>query len=128
MAKRRGRGAGSVQQRKDGRWVAVVDLGWEDGKRKRQYLYATTQKEADDLLVEAQTRKKKGHKPKDKRQTVGAYLTWWAGDEGPLKGSVKESTRADYVLVIARYITPTLDKDKLASLQGVDVQRMMANL
>ncbi|CAN5378765.1 hypothetical protein BH09CHL1_BH09CHL1_29640 [soil metagenome] len=35
--KRRSQGSGSVNRRKsDGRWIAVLDLGWVDGKRKRK--------------------------------------------------------------------------------------------
>ena len=36
---RRGQGEGSVFQRADGRWVAKLDLGWENGKRKRKEFY-----------------------------------------------------------------------------------------
>lgn len=43
-SRRRARGEGSVFQRKDGYWVAQIELG--DGKRKQYYL--KTQKEAMD--------------------------------------------------------------------------------
>ncbi len=39
MAKR-GKNEGSIFQRKDGRWVGSLNLGWEDGKRKRRHFYA----------------------------------------------------------------------------------------
>ena len=38
MATRRGRGEGSITRRADGRWMARVDLGWQDGKRRRKTL------------------------------------------------------------------------------------------
>jgi integrase len=43
---RRARGEGALVQRKDGRWVGVVDLGWVDGRRQRKFVYGATQKEA----------------------------------------------------------------------------------
>ena len=36
MSTRRGRGEGSITRRADGRWMARVDLGWQDGKRRRK--------------------------------------------------------------------------------------------
>ena len=36
MTSRRGNGEGSVYKTKDGKWVASIDLGWVDGKRKRR--------------------------------------------------------------------------------------------
>ena len=47
VTSRRGHGEGSIHPRQDGRWVAVIDLGWKDGKRQRKYLYAETRREAD---------------------------------------------------------------------------------
>ena len=34
MAKRRGRGEGSICERSDGRWMGRIDLGWRNGKRR----------------------------------------------------------------------------------------------
>ena len=42
---RRGRGEGSITRRGDGRWQAAVSLGYEDGKRKRRFLYGDTKEE-----------------------------------------------------------------------------------
>jgi len=39
---------GGVYHRKDGRWVAAVDLGYENGKRKRKFVYTRTREEADE--------------------------------------------------------------------------------
>jgi len=35
MPRRRGRNEGSIFKRRDGRWEAQLDLGWQDGKRRR---------------------------------------------------------------------------------------------
>ncbi len=46
MAKRRrGHGEGTIVQRSDGRWMAQIDLGYVDGKRKRKTVYGKTRKE-----------------------------------------------------------------------------------
>jgi integrase len=39
MAKHRGSNEGSIFQRTDGRWCAVLNLGWENGRRRRKCLY-----------------------------------------------------------------------------------------
>ena len=43
--RRRGHGEGSVYRRSDGRWVAVLDLGWRGGKRSRKYFYGKTREQ-----------------------------------------------------------------------------------
>ena len=43
---RRGNGEGSVYQRKDGTWAAVLTVGVkQDGKPDRKFLYGKTRKE-----------------------------------------------------------------------------------
>lgn len=128
MGARRGHNEGSLHQRKDGRWVGVLDLGWADGKRQRRYFYGKSQPEAAKALREAQTAVDTGGVLPDKQSTVATYLDWWASDDGPLTGSVKASTADDYRAVIARYILPTLAKKKLGTLSGAEVQSMMAAL
>ena len=44
------RGKGSIYRRKDGRWVAAIDIGRQNGLRKRISLYGDSQKEAATLL------------------------------------------------------------------------------
>ena len=52
---RRGNGEGSVYQRKDGTWAAVLTVGVkQDGKPDRKFLYGKTRKEVADKLREAQ--------------------------------------------------------------------------
>jgi integrase len=42
--RRRHRGAneGCITKRRDGRWTAIISLGWEGGKRKRRTIYGVT--------------------------------------------------------------------------------------
>ena len=45
MTRRRGHGEGAIYRTADGRWRAAVELGWEDGKRKRHNLNGRTREE-----------------------------------------------------------------------------------
>jgi integrase len=53
MAKKRNAGEGSTFQRRDGRWCAQLDLGWQAGKRRRKYIYGSTAQEVRDRLLKA---------------------------------------------------------------------------
>ena len=44
MAKR-GNHQGTIYKRADGRWAGTVELGWQDGKRRRKTFYAGTRQE-----------------------------------------------------------------------------------
>ena len=49
-ARRRGHDEGSIYQREsDGRWVAVVDAGYINGRRRRFTGYGETRKDATDV-------------------------------------------------------------------------------
>lgn len=74
MASRRGHKEGSIHQRKDGRWVASVNLGWVDGKRKRKHYFASTRKEAAEKLKVALRDQQLGLPVAMERQTVEQYL------------------------------------------------------
>ena len=73
--KRRGYGEGSIYKDKDGRWRAVVDLGWQGGKRQRRYLSGDTRREVHEKLTAALRDKEQGLALAPERQTVGEFLT-----------------------------------------------------
>ena len=50
---RRGNNEGSIYKRADGRWAAVINLGWQDGKRKRKTFYGRTRREVQDPFTKA---------------------------------------------------------------------------
>jgi hypothetical protein len=81
MASRRGHGEGSISKRKvDGKvvgYVAMLDMGYVDGKRKRKAIYGKTRGEVRDRLDEEKRRPKAGMVTTGKSQTVEAYLTTW---------------------------------------------------
>jgi hypothetical protein len=52
MAGKRGQNEGSIFQcESDGRWCGVLNLGWENGQRKRKYFYDTTAAEVQEQLL-----------------------------------------------------------------------------
>jgi integrase len=59
-AGRRGHGEGSIRKRADGRWEATIDLGFDDGKRKRLSVYARTRREVVDKLDELRGQRSQG--------------------------------------------------------------------
>ncbi len=90
---KRGHGEGAIYEQ-DGRWRAVVDLGWENGKRKRKYLSGKTKREVLQKLALAQQANVHGIPLPPERQTVGTYLERWLSDVA--KPKVKLSTHVRY--------------------------------
>ncbi len=77
MMARRANGEGSLYQRADGRWVAELDLGYANGRRRRRPLYGRTQAEVRAKLSAARHELDQGIEPPDERLTVGQYLHRW---------------------------------------------------
>lgn len=59
--KYRGHGEGSIYQRKDGRWEAILDLGFDaQGRRRRLRFYGKTRKEVQEKLMAALEQRRQG--------------------------------------------------------------------
>jgi hypothetical protein len=87
---RRGRGEGSIHQRKaDGLWVVVLELGFnpETKKRRRKVAYCQTKQEAQAKLLELQQRKAAG--TVDPSLKLKDKMDWW------LECTVKPPTDPD---------------------------------
>ena len=75
MSKRRGRHEGTIFQRKDGRWSGSLDLGWEQGRRKRKCFYGATRAEVREKLTRALGESQRGGLVDvDERVTIGAWI------------------------------------------------------
>lgn len=95
MAKRRGRGEGSIFQRADGRWAAEMSLpASSNGKRRRRVIYAKTRAEVAEKLNELQYAKRAGRSIEPAKLTVGEYLKDWI--EHVATPRVRASTLAEY--------------------------------
>lgn len=117
--RRRGQGEGSIYQRKDGRWVAVVDLGTESGKRKRKQFYGATQAEALDAKSKAIEDLRRGLPIVTVRQTIAQFLDSWLAHIRP---TIRPLTYLQYEQHVRRYLKPELGRHQLAKLSAQMVQ------
>ena len=114
---------GTIYRRKDGRWCAVVNLGWENGGRKRKYLYGETRAEVAAALVKTLRDKAQGLPVVVERQTVGQFLERWLDDSARV--STRPRTFERYVQLVRLHIVPTLGPVRLEKLAPSDVQRLL---
>jgi hypothetical protein len=112
---RRGRGEGSIYQRKDGIWVGALDLGWESGKRTRKFVHAATRREVVTGLAEYKRRIGLGQRIDRDEQTVKEFLVRWLAWK---EGHVRARTYHGYKGYIERHIYPALGKKRLAGSPG----------
>ena len=119
MAKR-GTNEGSIFQRKDGRWVGSLNLGWEDGKRKRRHFYAATAAEVRDELLKARSDQSHGLPVSVERQTVKEFLDHWLAES--VKSSVRPATYQQYHQHVRLYLGPSLGRHRLSKLSPQHVQ------
>ena len=119
-ARKRGQGEGSVYKRKDGRWAAVANLGYQAGKLKRKYYYGETRKEACDKLTAALNDLQKGVPIVTERQTLKEFLERWMTD--CVTPSVRPSTLVSYDYQIRLHIAPQLGRIELTKLSPQQIQ------
>ncbi len=125
MRGRRGQGEGSIYQRKDGRWTAVVDLGVEGGKRQRKQFYGETRAEVARALHAALRDREHGLPARgDERQTVVQYLRAWLETMRPPR--IRESTWIRNESHIRGHVIPAIGAVRLTRLTRMDLQPLYA--
>src|SRR5271166_1867837 len=102
MARKRNAGEGSIFERTDGRWCAQLDLGWQNGKRVRKYIYGATAQEVQDQLLRARSDRAAGLPVKVERQIVAQFLQDWL--ENSVKPSVRPLTHEQYRQHVKLYL------------------------
>jgi integrase len=122
-SKKRGRNEGSVFQRTDGRWCAQLDLGWQNGRRVRKYIYGATAAEVQAQLLKARSDKAYGLPVKVERQTVAEYLQRWLVEGA--KPSTRPRTFERYEQLIRLHIVAEIGKIRLEKLAPSDVQGLL---
>lgn len=121
MSSRRGHNEGTIVQRSDGRWAAVVNLGTgPDGKRKRKSFYGKTRKEVAEKLKIALRDQQLGLPIAPERQTVKQFLTRWLTESA--KPTLRPTTFATYSIHVRVHIVPALGHIPLQQLSPQDVQ------
>ena len=123
MAKRRGQGEGSIYKRKDGRWAATLELGYESGKRDRKTLYGRTQAEVLARLRAAQHGHAQGLPVAQERLTVGAFLRRWLDEAA--KPALRPRVFSSYRQIVERHLAPAFGRTPLVKLTPDSIQAYM---
>src|ERR671912_1435515 len=113
MAKKRGNNEGSIYRRKNGTWAAQYTV-WTAEGRKRRSVAGKTRAEVSRKLTEAMADRDGGLLYDAGKLTIGEYLNRWLADS--VKGTVKETTYANYVYITHKHISPALGHVKLKTL------------
>ena len=121
--KKRGQNEGSIYKRKDGRWAAAINLGYQDGKLKRKTFYGTTREEVKGKLIAALNDQQKGLPILTERQTLAEFLEKWLADVA--YPSVRPKTYRFYLDHIRLHIKPALGKKRIEKLTPADVQHFV---
>lgn len=122
--KERGNGEGSVYQRPDGRWVAMITTGINPatGKPKRKAFYGKTRPEVVKKMNEALVDLEKGTYIEPATITVEKWMTDWLEGRKP---HIAFNTWSAYDTMIQVHILPTLGKIKLKNLKTRDIQKLL---
>jgi integrase len=116
---RRGRGEGSIYQRKDGRWTAAISIG--DGRR--QQFYGKTRREVQTQLTAALRARDQGLVIAASRQRLDAYLEEWLTAIAP---NVRRSTWITDAARVRNHIIPALGRIALGDLTPAHVEQFMS--
>src|SRR5262245_57011348 len=124
--KRRGYREGSICQRPDGSWRAMVTVGYDaNGKRLRKEVCGKTKGEVQDKLTKLQNDKLQGTLCETGRLTVAQYLEQWLNAVRP---TLADGTVSNYDRVIRLQINPRLGGVQLAKLTPLQVQGLYGTM
>jgi integrase len=127
LAKKRAAHEGSIYQRKsDKRWVGVIDLGCENGKRKRKPFYGETQGDVREKLRRALSDHSQNIPIAPERQLLGDFLKHWL--EESVKRTVRALTFEQYAQHVRLYIEPCLGRIYLSKPSAQNVERFINEL
>jgi integrase len=119
VAKKRGNNEGSIYRRKNGTWAAQYTVWTVEGRRRRS-VSGKTRAEVSHKLTEAMANRDDGLIYDAGKLTVGEYLDRWLADS--VRGTVKETTYANYAYITRVHICPALGRMKLKSLTPAHVR------
>jgi integrase len=119
VVKKRGNNEGSIYRRKNGTWAAQYTV-WTAEGRKRRSVSGKTRADVSRKLTQAMADRDGGLLHYAGKLTVGEYLDRWLADS--VKGTVKETTYANYAYVIHKHISPALGHVTLKTLTPAHVR------
>lgn len=127
MRKRRGRGEGSVFQRKDGTWCAVLTVGYDgEGRRRRRWIYGDTKIGVLGQLANLQHEAAAGLLSDPERVTVSQFFKRWLEDS--VRPSVRPTTHTLYRQMCRIHIVPRIGGIQLPRLRPLHVEQMLAGM
>lgn len=121
----RGRGEGSVYERKDGKWEGRVSLGVVNGKRVRRSVYGATKAEALRALSRAQLEAGQGYPDAD-RLTLTEYLHRWLDDV--VDRTTRYKTAKSYRETVENHIIPHVGHVPLSKVSPLTMDGLIAAL
>jgi integrase len=120
---RRGPNEGTVFQRKDGRWAAGVDFGYQGGKRVRKWVIGHSRAEAAAKLAPVIRARDESRPVPDQRQRLGPFLRHWLDEVA--RPTLRASTYESYDDLVTLHLIPGLGRIALAKLGPSDVQAFL---
>ncbi len=121
----RGKGEGSIFQRKDGMWVGSVEIGFDaEGKRKQKRVYAKDYATLVTRLNELKADLTDGIQV-DRTMTVAKWLDYWLPHIH--KERVRPTTYLDYEWT-SRNIVRTIGHKRLVELEAADIRNMTTKI
>jgi integrase len=121
--RRRGRGEGSIYERKDGRFAGVVNVGFRNGKRVRKTFYGETRGEVQEELKKALREQQQNLPVAPDKQTTGDFLSAWL--VGTAKPRLRARTFKDYEKIVNKHLIPALGKVPLTRLGPEHVMELL---
>ena len=121
---RAAQGAGTIRQRKDGRWEGRITVGINPGTGKpiRRSVYGSTQKEARQEMTAIQQAVDSGTYQAPDKTTIGEWLDTWMTTFCAAK--VRPLTYSSYEVVIKKHIKPNMGALRLQAVRGGHVQKL----
>jgi len=125
MPKKKGsrgaQGAGTIRQRKDGKWEARYTAGRDPGtgKQVQKSVYGATQKEVLKKLQQVQNDIENGTYVEPVKMTVGSWMDTWLAE---YTGNISRSTYDAYEGYVRNHIKPNLGAVLLQNLKPPQVQ------
>lgn len=125
---RRGRvrGEGTIYQRGDGRWVARVETGARDGRRRPVYRYAKTERAALDKLRQMQRSRDDGALPTGRGLTVEQWMRHYL--DNIARRTLADTTMDGHRSKTEQHIIPHLGRIRLDRLDAERIESFYTDL
>ncbi|MFJ2058027.1 tyrosine-type recombinase/integrase [Streptomyces sp. NPDC087908] len=124
--KRNPNGAGTITQRKDGRFQAAVYVLQPDGTRARKFAYGKTWAECDAKRRALLDKADNGIPVPTRSAKLSEWFPYWL--DNVVQPRRKLSTYDKYEAHVRLYLVPTIGSKRLESLSVADVRRFLVQL